>query len=178
LDPNNINEISLANSRRNISKLVKDETIIKKPNVVHSRARVQLRNEAKRKGRHTGESSDSSIRWRVILKNVVAIQESEQKASLYISVATQHARPTTEDAACILFRQACVLRGNVLQSTVSLGPEDIAGVRYQVLWQPARQPVVHFHALCLFVIDLHSVLSCHVTTINTVTYKHSLVAFI
>merc|ERR1711904_16171 len=28
--------------------------IIKKPTVVHSRARVSLRNEAKRKGRHTG----------------------------------------------------------------------------------------------------------------------------
>merc|ERR1712045_304876 len=32
----------------------KDGLIIKKPSVVHSRARVTLRNEAKRKGRHTG----------------------------------------------------------------------------------------------------------------------------
>jgi large subunit ribosomal protein L19e len=55
LDPNKISEIALANSRRNISKLVRDETIFKKKYVVHSRARVQLRNEAKRKGRHTGE---------------------------------------------------------------------------------------------------------------------------
>ena len=54
LDPNEINEISLANSRRNISRLHRDGLIIKKPNVVHSRARVTLRNEAKRKGRHTG----------------------------------------------------------------------------------------------------------------------------
>eukprot|EP00549_Striatella_unipunctata_P020991 CAMPEP_0118709214 /NCGR_PEP_ID=MMETSP0800-20121206/22473_1 /TAXON_ID=210618 ORGANISM="Striatella unipunctata, Strain CCMP2910" /NCGR_SAMPLE_ID=MMETSP0800 /ASSEMBLY_ACC=CAM_ASM_000638 /LENGTH=159 /DNA_ID=CAMNT_0006612803 /DNA_START=339 /DNA_END=814 /DNA_ORIENTATION=+ len=54
LDPNEINEISLANSRRNISKLHRDGLIIKKPVVVHSRARVALRNEAKRKGRHTG----------------------------------------------------------------------------------------------------------------------------
>uniref|UniRef100_A0A7S3L6Q9 Ribosomal protein L19 n=1 Tax=Amphora coffeiformis TaxID=265554 RepID=A0A7S3L6Q9_9STRA len=54
LDPNEVNEIALANSRRNIAKLHRDGLIIKKPAVVHSRARVQLRNEAKRKGRHTG----------------------------------------------------------------------------------------------------------------------------
>ena len=54
LDPNEINEIALANSRRNIHRLKRDGLIIKKPAVVHSRARVTLRNEAKRKGRHTG----------------------------------------------------------------------------------------------------------------------------
>merc|ERR1711971_362837 len=54
LDHNEINEISLANSRRNIARLHRDGLIIKKPVVVHSRARVALRNEAKRKGRHTG----------------------------------------------------------------------------------------------------------------------------
>eukprot|EP00538_Stauroneis_constricta_P009591 CAMPEP_0119558466 /NCGR_PEP_ID=MMETSP1352-20130426/10809_1 /TAXON_ID=265584 /ORGANISM="Stauroneis constricta, Strain CCMP1120" /LENGTH=193 /DNA_ID=CAMNT_0007605837 /DNA_START=79 /DNA_END=660 /DNA_ORIENTATION=- len=54
LDPNEINEITLANSRRNIHKLHRDGLIIKKPAVVHSRARVKARNEAKRKGRHTG----------------------------------------------------------------------------------------------------------------------------
>mmetsp|Transcript_22624 Transcript_22624/g.52220 ORF Transcript_22624/g.52220 Transcript_22624/m.52220 type:complete len:193 (-) Transcript_22624:54-632(-) len=54
LDPNEINEISLANSRRNVAKLHRDGLIIKKPAVVHSRARVSMRNEAKRKGRHTG----------------------------------------------------------------------------------------------------------------------------
>ncbi|GMI30947.1 hypothetical protein TeGR_g81 [Tetraparma gracilis] len=53
-DPNEVNEISLANSRQSIKKAVKDGLIIKKPTVVHSRARVQLKNEAKRKGRHTG----------------------------------------------------------------------------------------------------------------------------
>ena len=56
LDPNEINEIALANSRRNIARLHRDGLIIKKPAVVHSRARVTLRNEAKRKGRHTGKS--------------------------------------------------------------------------------------------------------------------------
>ena len=55
LDPNEINEISLANSRRNIARLEKDGLIMKKPTVVHSRNRVRVRNEAKRKGRHSGE---------------------------------------------------------------------------------------------------------------------------
>lgn len=57
LDPNEINEIALANSRRNIQKLYHNGLIVKKPTVVHSRARVKLRNEAKRKGRHTGTFS-------------------------------------------------------------------------------------------------------------------------
>ena len=56
LDPNEINEISLANSRRNIARLEKDGLIMKKPTVVHSRSRVRERNKAKSKGRHTGES--------------------------------------------------------------------------------------------------------------------------
>merc|ERR1712127_296244 len=34
--------------------LHQDGFIVKKPSVVHSRSRVTLRNEAKRKGRHTG----------------------------------------------------------------------------------------------------------------------------
>ncbi|GMH47665.1 hypothetical protein TrVE_jg8290 [Triparma verrucosa] len=54
IDPNESGEISLANSRQNVRKLIKDGQIIKKPQTVHSRARVTLRNEAKRKGRHTG----------------------------------------------------------------------------------------------------------------------------
>jgi len=54
LDPNEINEISLANSRTNIRRLVKDGYIIRKPQVVHSRSRVRAHLEAKRKGRHTG----------------------------------------------------------------------------------------------------------------------------
>lgn len=35
-------------------QLVKDGFVIRKPERIHSRARVILRNEAKRKGRHTG----------------------------------------------------------------------------------------------------------------------------
>merc|ERR1711933_44655 len=54
MDPNEVNEISLANSRRNISRLHRDGLIIKKPPVVHSRARCNAFNEARKKGRHTG----------------------------------------------------------------------------------------------------------------------------
>merc|ERR1711998_511470 len=54
LDPNEINEISMANSRQNIRKLVKDGFVIRKPVKIHSRARVQKRLAAKRLGRHTG----------------------------------------------------------------------------------------------------------------------------
>ena len=55
MDPNEINEISLANSRRNIARLEKDGLIMKKPTVVHSRSRVRARDAAKAKGRHTGK---------------------------------------------------------------------------------------------------------------------------
>lgn len=40
LDPNEINEISMANSRQNIRKLVKDGYVIRKPITIHSRSRV------------------------------------------------------------------------------------------------------------------------------------------
>jgi len=39
---------------QNIRKLIKDGLIIRKPQVMHSRARTRARLEAKRKGRHTG----------------------------------------------------------------------------------------------------------------------------
>ena len=54
LDPHEISEISQANSRQNIRKLVKDGLVIKKPEVMHSRARVRAYLEAKNKGRHRG----------------------------------------------------------------------------------------------------------------------------
>merc|ERR1739848_238710 len=54
LDPNETTEIGNANSRQNIRKLIKDGLIIKKPQVVHSRARTRANLEAKRKGRHKG----------------------------------------------------------------------------------------------------------------------------
>lgn len=54
LDPNEVNEISTANSRQNIKKLIKDNFISKKLPVVHSKARHVAYMEAKSKGRHTG----------------------------------------------------------------------------------------------------------------------------
>uniref|UniRef100_A0A914HV12 Ribosomal protein L19 n=1 Tax=Globodera rostochiensis TaxID=31243 RepID=A0A914HV12_GLORO len=54
LDPNEVNEISNANSRQNIRRLVKDGLIIRKPGKVHSRYRARERLEARRKGRHMG----------------------------------------------------------------------------------------------------------------------------
>jgi len=54
LDPNETNEISNANSRQNIRKLIKNGLIIRKPVAVHSRARVRKNLLARRKGRHTG----------------------------------------------------------------------------------------------------------------------------
>jgi len=54
LDPNEVTEISNANSRQNIRKLIKDGLIIKKPQDIHSRFRVREKLKAKRKGRHTG----------------------------------------------------------------------------------------------------------------------------
>ena len=54
LDPNEASEISMANSRFNIRKLIKDGLINRKPVKMHSRSRVRKNLEAKRKGRHTG----------------------------------------------------------------------------------------------------------------------------
>jgi len=62
LDPNEVNEISMANSRQNIRKLVKDGFVIKKPAVIHSRARVRRNLAAKRKGRHTGPGKRKGTR--------------------------------------------------------------------------------------------------------------------
>lgn len=54
MDPNEISEISNANSRQNIRRLIKDGLIIKKPPIMHSHYRVRLLHKAKQKGRHTG----------------------------------------------------------------------------------------------------------------------------
>uniref|UniRef100_A0A1I7ZI96 Large ribosomal subunit protein eL19 n=1 Tax=Steinernema glaseri TaxID=37863 RepID=A0A1I7ZI96_9BILA len=51
LDPNETNEISNANSRHNIRRLIADGLIIKKPVAVHSRFRARLMAEARRKAR-------------------------------------------------------------------------------------------------------------------------------
>ena len=50
LDPNESNEISLANSRLSIRKLVRDGLVVKKNITIHSRSRARLHDEEKRKG--------------------------------------------------------------------------------------------------------------------------------
>ncbi|KAK7552380.1 ribosomal protein L19/L19e domain-containing protein [Phyllosticta citricarpa] len=54
LDPNEVSEISNANSRQTIRKLVSDGLIIKKPVTMHSRARARELTAARRIGRHRG----------------------------------------------------------------------------------------------------------------------------
>lgn len=54
LDPNEAGEISNANSRQSIRKLVKDGLIIRKPTTMHSRSRARELAAARRIGRHRG----------------------------------------------------------------------------------------------------------------------------
>jgi large subunit ribosomal protein L19e len=54
MDPNEVNEIALANSRKAVQKLLKDSFIIKKKIKMHSRQRARLRKQERRLGRHTG----------------------------------------------------------------------------------------------------------------------------
>ena len=62
LDPNEITEIHNANSRKNLRKLVSDGYVMKKPNAIHSRARVKAYHEARAKGRHTGHGKRRGTR--------------------------------------------------------------------------------------------------------------------
>merc|ERR1711966_514715 len=54
IDPNECNEVALANSRKNIRKLFNDGLIMKRAVHMHSRSRCKRMHEAKRKGRHNG----------------------------------------------------------------------------------------------------------------------------
>ncbi|XP_040996565.1 60S ribosomal protein L19-1-like [Juglans microcarpa x Juglans regia] len=54
LDPKETHDISMANSRMNIRKLVRDGYIIKKQKIIHSRARCREAKEAETKGGHSG----------------------------------------------------------------------------------------------------------------------------
>ncbi|CAI5758635.1 unnamed protein product [Candida verbasci] len=54
LDPNETSEIANANSRASIRKLVKNGTIVRKPDTMHSRSRARALKESKAAGRHVG----------------------------------------------------------------------------------------------------------------------------
>merc|ERR1712099_166706 len=62
IDPNETNEVALANSRKNIRKLVKDRLIMRKNVATHSRSRCKAYAEAKRKGRHQGTGKRKGAR--------------------------------------------------------------------------------------------------------------------
>merc|ERR1719225_683666 len=62
IDPNETNEVALANSRKNIRKLVKDRLIMRKNVATHSRSRCKKWAEAKRKGRHQGRGKRKGAR--------------------------------------------------------------------------------------------------------------------
>lgn len=54
MDPNEVNEIALANSRKAVRKLIKDNFVFKKKIAMHSRQRAAIRKEERRLGRHSG----------------------------------------------------------------------------------------------------------------------------
>jgi len=54
VDPLEVNEVGMANSRLAVRKLLKDGLIIRKPVAIHSRSRCRRKEAAKRKGRHCG----------------------------------------------------------------------------------------------------------------------------
>ena len=62
IDPNEVNEVDLANSRKAIRKLVKDNIIIKKKQTMHCRQRARVRAEENLKGRHNGTGKRKGCR--------------------------------------------------------------------------------------------------------------------
>jgi len=62
LDPNEMNEVGMANTRTAVRKLIRDGFIIKKPQKIHSRFRARRRALEKKKGRHLGHGSRKGTR--------------------------------------------------------------------------------------------------------------------
>jgi len=62
LDPNEMNEVGMANTRTAVRKLIRDGFIIKKPQKIHSRFRARKRLLEKKKGRHLGHGSRKGTR--------------------------------------------------------------------------------------------------------------------
>ena len=54
MDPSEVSNIAVANSRQSVRSMIKNGMIVKKHNLMHSRARVNIRHEAKARGNHTG----------------------------------------------------------------------------------------------------------------------------
>ena len=62
IDPNECQEVALANSRKNIRKLYKDGLIVRRKTLMHSRSRVKRHEAEKRKGRHQGTGHKKGAR--------------------------------------------------------------------------------------------------------------------
>ena len=71
LDPNEISDISMANSRKDVRKLIKDGYVVKLKPSIHSRESVRNRKEAKRKGRHMGPGKRKGTRNARLPQNVI-----------------------------------------------------------------------------------------------------------
>jgi len=73
IDPNEINEISIAGNRSMIRKLVNEGIILKKNPKLHSSYRKKVHRESKKKGKHSGigkrkgtshARTSESVKWR------------------------------------------------------------------------------------------------------------------
>merc|ERR1712146_517374 len=81
LDPNEVNEISMQNSRLNIRKLAKDGLVIKKPTKIHSRASQRKMLAAKRNGRKNARMPQAVIwmrRLRVLRRLLKKYRDSKK----------------------------------------------------------------------------------------------------
>merc|ERR1719224_2608 len=76
MDPNECNEIKLANSRKNIRKMFKDGLIVKRKVAMHSRSGVKRHEAEKRKGRHQGAGHKKGARDARMPSKVLAIRRA------------------------------------------------------------------------------------------------------
>merc|ERR1711972_851961 len=81
LDPNETQEIGMANSRFTIKKLLKDGLIMRKPEKIHSRARVRKNLIAKRKGSHNSRMPSKGlwIRRQRVLRRLLRKYREQKK---------------------------------------------------------------------------------------------------
>eukprot|EP00958_Prasinococcus_capsulatus_P001096 scaffold100_cov357-Prasinococcus_capsulatus_cf.AAC.28 len=111
MDPNEVNEISMANSRQNVRKLIKDGFIIRKPQKIHSRARTRAMAEAKAKGRHTGYGTPRPLR--------MSLRSGPTRGALAPAVADLHGKRRGTKEARMPVKVMWVRRMRVLRRFLS-----------------------------------------------------------